>query len=156
MKKTLILLRHAHRDITDREVDNGLSEKGLQQVDRLEKELLKEWGLKALRDFLFFSSPKKRCVETILPLSRHSKKGLQIESRLDEQHHGETYKDFINRIHFALAELTHLDGNLLLCSHGDWIPEATGLLMGQPVALRKAEWVSLRSADKGFWTLTKS
>ena len=78
--KKLILVRHAHRDTDVRTRDNGLSDKGKDQVKKLI-----EFGCERLKneEVAFFTSPKKRCQETIGPVAKEFKKEVIIDERLD-------------------------------------------------------------------------
>lgn len=151
---SLILVRHAHRDTSDRELDNGLSQKGLKQVRHLEKELIKLCGLKDLKSALFLSSPKRRCVETLFSLSTLSEKGLKVDVRLDEQGSGESSLAFASRINSLLSGLTQFGGTQVWCSHGDWIPAATEELLGVAIPLKKGAALVLKRSRQSDWEVT--
>ncbi len=94
MSKVIILIRHAHRDNSIRELDNGLSDKGYKQV-----EVLKKWLPYQIKQFepsscVALTSPKKRCVETVTPVARRSLAELEIWDELDEQIDSETQEKF--------------------------------------------------------------
>src|SRR4051812_26203108 len=83
MKKCLVIVRHAHRDkIMGGIFDNGLSTQGKAQARRFAKEFAKEFGKNAKP--MILSSPKKRCLETVHPLSKQSGADLKTMPLLDE------------------------------------------------------------------------
>src|SRR4051812_29682252 len=94
-EKILVLVRHAHRDTSCREADNGLSEKGQTQAVRLKSELAAKL---ANKQPLFVSSPKKRCIETLKPLAKTFRKDVQIDPLLLEEASEEKSSEFIDRI----------------------------------------------------------
>src|SRR3989338_5726245 len=96
MKKVLILVRHAHRDTSQgREKDNGLSYKGKMQSERLKKYI---YPLCKNSTVQLFSSPKKRCVETLNPLTKQLHKKIYLTPLLLEKNESETLKYFFGRI----------------------------------------------------------
>lgn len=118
-KKKLVLIRHAHRKVPkDRTEDNGLSKKGLRQVEKL----LSYWSNaeKAGR-VVFLSSPKKRCVQTIAPLAEIFGEKLSIDPLLDEQKQkGESNKDFSGRVKaFLETSKSGQAETVFICSHAD-------------------------------------
>jgi broad specificity phosphatase PhoE len=149
----LVFVRHAHRDTTEREVDNGISPKGNKQVEELklkyEKKIIPEATL-------FLTSPKKRCIETLQPLTMVSKVKLQIEDSLDEQSTGESSSEFFKRVSLFLEKLmvTITEKQMkcvYLCSHGDVIPEMIEILTGKSVDVDKGKAVVLDSEIR--WAL---
>ncbi|RMH82155.1 MAG: hypothetical protein D6683_03120 [Actinomyces sp.] len=88
------------------------------------------------------SSLATRCRQTVEPLARHH--GLTVETRRDVTEGADPV---------ALVELlradAHLDGDLVVCSHGDLIPEALGLLLREGMVV-----VGGRGCEKGsIWSL---
>lgn len=143
--KTFLLVRHAHRDVTDRFLDNGLSDKGHAQAKSLINETaawIKGWGSQPI---VLVSSPRLRCIETLAPLSQKTGSEIQIWKELDEQAAHETQERFVARVRAALKRIDALSQKspVLACSHGDWIPVAGDLLSGVSVHLRKGEWIEL-------------
>ncbi len=140
--KLLYLTRHAHRDVSDRTQDNGLSAKGREQAEALRqhfKKICEEKGV-PLR---FISSPKRRCVETLTPLAAEFNFVIEIDDRLDENHGGEDLAGFLRRISSFLVELNESKGLIFACSHGDWIPEAMRLLVDQEIDLKKGAFTEV-------------
>lgn len=139
--KTLVILRHAHRNIDERTRDNGLSEKGKEQVKRMVT-----FARKRLEDVkpVFLSSSKKRCIETITPLAKEWGATVMVDERLTE--HGPTENDqaYLARIEefldFWKQECPELT---VICSHGDWIPVAIQRLTGAECALKKCGWAEI-------------
>lgn len=140
MNKTLVLLRHAHRDKDlGSETDNGLSRKGQQQAKTIEKHFHKVFdGEKPL----VLSSPKRRCIETVLPLVDGSEKKITIDPLLDEGNKlKERAKTFI--------QWWESNGPLLTvaCSHGDWLPICIEILTGARIEMKKGCWAEVQVVD---------
>ncbi len=140
MKKRLVIVRHAHRDIEVHSDNNGLSDKGKEQVQKLIP-----FARKRLKDErpVFLSSPKKRCIETLTPIAKAFGEKVEIDDLLTEQGSMSTYafeehiEMFLDRFKFEGPDV------LVICTHGDWIPEAVQKLTGQSVALKKAGWCEI-------------
>ncbi|NJL24381.1 MAG: histidine phosphatase family protein [Calothrix sp. SM1_5_4] len=132
MVKTLILIRHAHRDTTRRELDNGLDEKGREQARFLKRFFSERFSVGEVNSGLWLvSSPKLRCVETLLPLARSLERPVDIHPELSEQAVKESRQSLERRVHAFLHEWTNSSIPLtLLCSHGDWLPVAVYHLLG--------------------------
>jgi broad specificity phosphatase PhoE len=139
----LILVRHAHRDTSNRSEDNGLSDKGHEQA----KGLIAVFKNKVSKDseILLLSSPKLRCIETLTPFSKSMGLKLTIDPNLDEAKPGESPAKFEKRLksflNFAgeLGEKTKSkDFCIFACSHGDWLPLALHELIGVSIDLKKA------------------
>ena len=145
MKKKLILVRHAHRNVIDPADDNGLSEKGKKQADAICNYFLKSFGKKS--DPQLLSSPRTRCQETLAPLA----KKLELESKilhlLDEgaqTKHGPLEK----RIEEFLAWWRdEAPAFVMACSHGDWIPVFFGMAIREDLNLKKSGWAELELKD---------
>lgn len=145
MSKTLVLVRHAHRDTTHRELDNGLSEKGKEQAKSLRRFLGERFKVADFRKGLWFvSSPKLRCVETLNPMAKLLEKSVDIHPDLDEQTGKETGAQFEQRIRRFLQEWKQGGPEFtILCSHGDWLPLATFQLLGIVQDFKKGAWLEL-------------
>jgi broad specificity phosphatase PhoE len=137
----LIIVRHAHRDVSDRADDNGLSPKGWRQAHEFAVWFKSTYS--GIAPFIA-TSPKLRCQETVDPL-----KDLciaRIEPGLDEQHPQESHEQFVERIQRTLAQL-RLAGvakpPVVVCSHGDWIPVATEIGWAKTINLGKGQWIEL-------------
>ncbi len=143
-KKTLILVRHAHRDKSrGRSLDNGLSPKGRKQRQEFEH----HWEKKlAKREVAFISSPKRRCTETVETLAAGLGLPVRVSPLLDEQR--EDLKESAGRFRGRLKRfLTWWEKKgppcVVACSHGDWIPEFMKLATGEGEELGKGDWVVL-------------
>lgn len=138
--KTLVLIRHAHRDTSKgRELDNGLSEKGKKQKRKATQYFLKRFPGKKPA---LFSSPAKRCWQTIESIAKETGIETLIEGGLWEYTPGESATQFKNRIRKTLQEIqTAKSDVIVLCSHGDWIPMATYVLCGLLIELDKGGWI---------------
>lgn len=140
--KRLILVRHAHRDKPFGQThDNGLSPYGDRQaielVQRLKIEIKKTH--KNLESLPVFSSPKKRCVETVKPLAEDLKVQVQVRDELDE---GEAVR---TRAKAFLRSIDALGVPVVVaCSHGDWIPDFVSLFCeGISIHIEKAGYAVL-------------
>ena len=133
-------------------MDNGLSEKGFEQVEKLKKKYLSG---ELLAGGYFFSSPKKRCIETLQPLSLLTKKNLEIKGGLNEQGTHEDYALFLKRINSFIIECLTFSGSssvLYLCSHGDVIPILIEQLTGKQVSVEKGKALTI-AFDGKKWAL---
>lgn len=146
-EKRIIIIRHAHRSKSrGAQIDNGLSTKGKQQSETLGA----FWRWRALDQARFFSSPKKRCRETLQPLMTAQSSDLNVWDKLDEQQPKESSKDFRKRVETALRAAKKLPAEtVVLCSHGDWVDEASELLCGERFGLKKGGWLEFKIGKKG-------
>ncbi len=138
--RTLILVRHAHRD-TDlgRERDNGLSEKGKEQAKAVSVYFRKRFP--KVRPLLL-SSPKIRCIETLLPISDKLNASVETLDLLTEQH--ETDVAFKKRLEKFFRWWKQRGPEVVvLCSHGDWIPAFCEHALGVGIQLKKGGWIEL-------------
>ena len=130
----VVIVRHAHRDTLDKDLDNGLSSKGQHQAE----ELVEQYRVGELPPGdIFLSSPKKRCQETLQPLAEEAEQTLKIEKLLDEQLSEESQRDLEKRVEKFLKAGLKPDKTTYICSHGDWIPIAIKLLTGEAGDLQK-------------------
>jgi broad specificity phosphatase PhoE len=143
--KTLVLVRHAHRDNTRRELDNGLSEKGAEQAKAIRKFGLSRFSREDLMAGVWLvSSPKLRCVETLAPLAKGWERKIDIHPNLDEQSEKEKPAQFHERVKNFLHEWTEAKIPLtILCSHGDWLPLAISELLSIHIEPKKGSWNEL-------------
>ncbi len=134
-KKTLFIVRHAHRVVTDRSLDNGLSERGLKQAEAAALFIHKIIGPKPA---ILRSSPRLRCQQTLLPLAKMWGLEVDVDPLLCEQERSESDKVFLDRIESARIRWINQDPErLIICSHGDWIPEFCRRTFSQDIALEK-------------------
>lgn len=138
--KTLIFVRHAHRDTSKgRELNNGLSAKGIKQREKLTSHYLRYF--KNIKPVLY-SSPSKRCIETLENISNETKSKTKILDDLSELQMEESSSHFRTRIEHLIDKcLLEKAPVVICCSHGDWIPEACDLLCGLSIDLSKSGWV---------------
>ena len=142
-QKLIVFIRHAHRDNRVRDLDNGLSEKGLRQTRRLERYLIRRLEKEDWQgeDLVFFSSPKVRCTETLWPLARAVGQDLIIREDLTEQKRGEDFGAFQLRVQKEIeAILAHPQSVFFICGHGDFLPLAAYHFLGVAVNFKKAGW----------------
>jgi broad specificity phosphatase PhoE len=142
MSKTLVLIRHAHRDNSVRSKDNGLTDKGKNQARALKKYFASRFDRPG--GVWLVSSPKKRCLETLGPISTAGNYEIDVNPDLDEQTSGETIQKFEGRVHHFLKEWQRMPQELtLVCSHGDWLPLAVFHLLGVRCDFKKGAWLEL-------------
>ncbi|MDR3606319.1 MAG: phosphoglycerate mutase family protein [Oligoflexia bacterium] len=143
MHKTLVILRHAHRDKDlGSKFDNGLSEKGKKQA-KLAADLFKKrfCSGKKKTKALLFSSPKKRCQETLAPLAHQLGVDVEILPFLDE---ADSFADLSDHIREFKTFWNACDEPLVvICSHGDWIPAFLDSVTGRPDELAKGGWAQI-------------
>lgn len=147
--RTLILIRHAHRDTSDRAADNGLSDKGRIQAKALVKHYLKAYppgnGAPSLR---VISSPKRRCVETVASIAECAEVSLELDSDLEEQRPDKNKGELASRAkHFISRWIQSDDPLVIACSHGDWLPVALHSATGARAELKKGGWAEIRIRD---------
>ena len=135
----LILVRHAHRELSDPGADNGLSKKGREQSRRLLAYFKRRIGKNERVTLL--SSPKRRCLETLAPLESYLGCKTLVSDLLVEQKNRESPAAFRARISRALdgivASREKSRRLIVLCSHGDWLPIALKRLCGANAELKK-------------------
>lgn len=143
-QKTLVLIRHAHRDTNaGRHLDNRLSAKGKKQANRVAPFFRERFGRKSKP--VLISSPKLRCRQTIEGLA--AKTGAKIESWdcVDESENAaelrQRVEEFRRRWKKIKAPIT------VVSSHGDWIPEFVKRTTGAVVDLEKGGWLELVEQD---------
>lgn len=143
-KQLLLVIRHAHRDVSDRSLDNGLSNKGKEQAVKIKKYIADQFMVSR---FSIFSSPKLRCIETVEALGE-----VEAIDELNEMLPGETTKDFEKRVHdFGRWWLDEGPEGLIICSHGDWIPVFLKLMTGEDAALKKGGLAEIRSDGENIF-----
>lgn len=143
--KYLILVRHAHRDTQDgRRLDNGLSEKGLAQAEEIAQTLIKKFG-NEIKDASLYSSPKKRCIQTLEPLAKKIKKEIVSDQDLEEGGR------LIKKIQSFTETFEHGVSNIVIaCSHGDWIPEFIEINFSLFMDIKKGELIYFEFTDHKF------
>lgn len=149
MDKLLIMVRHGQRDTSQRELDNGLNDKGRDQARLLRRFFELRFDSDDLKSGLWVvSSPKRRCVETLTPIAKGIDREVDIHPDLDELGAKETMAAGQARIQRFLTEWRQSNAAItVLCSHGDWLPLATQQLMGVDLSFKKGSWLELEWAD---------
>jgi phosphohistidine phosphatase SixA len=132
-----VLLRHAHRDTSNRAADNGLSAKGKDQRRLLLEHFKSHFGKS--KKVVLFSSPKKRCVETIQPIAEYLKADVVLSDLLME---GGARGELLKRARRFFATPFKAD-IVVICSHGDWLPVALHELCGATADLKKGSWAEV-------------
>lgn len=129
----MIVVRHGHRDKGGGgEADNGLSAQGRKHAERIRARFGKKFpGEKAA----LISSPKLRCRETLLPLAESLGVTIQNSAYLDEG--GDLP---VKCQEFFEAFSRGRDSLVVICTHGDWIPEFLEQAVGSPIELDKGAW----------------
>ena len=148
MNKTLVIIRHAHRDTSKGvELNNGLSDKGRKQVRKLFDFYFERFP--EVEKPALLSSARKRCIETLDPLARKLERRLAAHPLLLEQTEKETSTQFKQRIRRFKREWEKSSSELtVICSHGDWIPFFLKELIGTEVDLKKGGWAEIEWTDK--------
>jgi len=153
MSKTLVFVRHAHRDTEDPSRDNGLSEKGLHQVENL-VHYFKSWVDREHPDakVKIHASPKKRCIQTITPVALALDSKVEIDPRLIEVSPMESESQVRARILSFLEDWKSRSSELTLaCSHGDLIPMSVQMLTGARIGIKKAGVVQIEGVAGEFF-----
>jgi broad specificity phosphatase PhoE len=154
--RLLILIRHAHRDTVDRAEDNGLSEKGRRQSIALARYYTKAFLSEESKDYKgekprIYSSPKKRCMETVAAIAREAGVRVEISQDLSEQRPEEDLASFKGRVEKFIEKWrdSKTPNRLtVVCSHGDWLPIALASATGARVELKKGSWAEVRVEGK--------
>ncbi len=136
---TLHLVRHAsagRRHGGPDDLERPLDPRGRTQADAIAEHLA---GAPVRR---IVSSAATRCQQTVAPLARRL--GLDVEVRREATEGA----DPVGLVEFLRSE-AHLPGDLVVCSHGDLIPEALGILLRDGLVI-----VGGRGCEKGsIWSL---
>lgn len=143
--RTLILVRHAHRNKPaplGRKADNGLSKKGKAQARAILKRYRKNFGSQKPA---LISSPKLRCTETLLPISKYFQTHILTSASLEEHKAKESDRDYRERVLRMLGEWQKgKEPVAIICGHGDLFPVLLHELVGCPVELKKGGWIELQ------------
>lgn len=134
------LVRHASAGDRSRwsgdDLDRPLDERGAEQARRL-ADHLGEAPIRAV-----WSSIAARCVDTVAPLA--DRLGVPVETRR-ELTEGARHGDLFELVRSAATE----EGDLVMCSHGDLIPEVLNRLLREGMRV-----TGTRGCAKGsVWTL---
>lgn len=145
MSRRLILIRHCHRDTGDRSLDNGLSAKGEKQrqklVEFMRGRMTEEQGM---REAAFYSSPKRRCFESIEPLAQLAGCKLERHTSLDERHKDESLSELNLRIQRLAKEWIASPAEYtFMSSHGDVLPLLAYHVLGASVDFKKGSWLEI-------------
>lgn len=117
-------------------MERPLDQRGREQADRL-MTAFADVSLRAV-----WSSIAVRCIETVGPTARAH--DLEVETRR-EATEGANPVELLE----LLRSQAHLPDDLIVCSHGDLIPEAIGALLREGMSL-----IGPRGCEKGsIWTL---
>lgn len=143
MDKTLILVRHGHRDTAERSLDNGLTDRGREQAKAIKKFFCARFTPEEAKNGIWFvSSPKIRCMETIEPAAKAFSRQVDAHPLLDEQAWRADRVDF--RVQNFLKEWQNSNiGLTIASSHGDWLPVAMFQLVGLHFEPKKGSWFEI-------------
>ena len=123
---TIFLIRHANagrRQPGSQDRDRPLDDGGLAQAQRI-RDHLDDAGIKQI-----FSSPARRCLETVQPLATELGITVEVEDALWEGHGIAPAMALLSRV----AATGH---PVALCSHGDVLPMILDTLAARGVSLR--------------------
>jgi 8-oxo-dGTP diphosphatase len=147
---TLYLVRHASAGVRD-DRDPADQDRPLDQTGQLQAEKLADW-LRHEPITRIVSSPFERCRETVERLAKHLDLEVVVDERLAEGTEVEDSWELLS----SLAGRT-----VVLCSHGDVIPDTIEALVRRGMQLRSAPdwrkatvWVLKRDRDGVFTTAT--
>lgn len=104
---------------------------------------------RGLKDFLFLSSPKQRCIKTLEPIAALVNRSVQVEPLLNEHETGEDYGDFSKRAERVYKAFLASETSWVCCSHGDWIPEFVETVLGLSVSIKKSGVLVLVLSPEG-------
>ncbi len=131
--------------------DVPLNEEGLQQAQSLATD--SRWQSVSR----ILSSPKKRALMTVQPLAEKRNLNVQVFSELDQMRGAESEADFNTRVRNFLyrVEQQEFGGNLMICSHSDWLAAAAHMIPTDSMDLKHkmfhcAEVLSF-SIEEGLW-----
>lgn len=141
MARWQLFVRHAHRDTHDRSLDNGLSDKGRTQCDKLVRSLSARKP--PLKPEKILSSPKLRCIDTAMALARWARVEVVVDARLDEQAPGESTREFEKRVK-AFLERFEDEGEVAFVSHGDVLALAAHHYGSRRDDLKKGDYFCVR------------
>jgi len=115
-------LRHGQRDHSFGDVP--LNSQGHRQAEMLAQDR----QLQNVQTIL--CSPKKRALMTVQPLSQSLQTQVVCDPGLDQMHSSESEQTFQRRVQNYLKKLEEEPslGDILVCSHSDWLTLATSLL----------------------------
>jgi broad specificity phosphatase PhoE len=148
-EKRLIFIRHAHRDNARSEYDNGLSDKGLEQAQMIRDFFATRFETKS--NFAFYSSPKKRCLETLKPLADALGHKVLIHAGLNECEMNEDYSAFRLRLEKGLESFLEMKTEInFFCSHGDVLPFLIHKILGIGVEMKKGALIEIKQTQKNF------
>ena len=145
--KKLILIRHAHRHKVPGIINNGLSNKGEKQA-----RLVADYYSAFFKDQKspLLSSPLKRCIETLEPLSKRLDTEIEIVQSLGEG------SGLYERAEKFLRDWESLDLDLCIaCSHGDWIPVFLERYAGLVTDIKKGGWAELEFLGRKQFKVVK-
>ena len=145
--KKLILVRHAHRNTkAGRMLDNGLSVKGKKQLSSIKKFILKKLKVKKA---VLYSSPKKRCIQTIKPLENKVKSKIIVLSSLNEGGNlSKKIRNFLSRAKNCKSD------TVIVSTHGDWIPYFIARKLKRDILIKKGG-IAVLSFKAGQFSLIK-
>ncbi len=133
-------MRHAHRDKPQgRSADNGLSKKGWKQAESIADFFIRRFGK---TEAALLSSPKVRCLETLVPLAKKLRVEVEMSPLLMEQEG--SWGELEERIRaFRTWWEKEASPLTVACSHGDWIPAALKEYVDVDTELKKGGWAEL-------------
>lgn len=140
----IYFLRHAHREIFDSSLDNGLSEKGWKQCPQI----LNYFVQNRIKIDEIHSSPKLRCLQTTEFVAKNWKLPVSEDWDLIEAQ-AESSKKFTQRVIAAAEKWKSKKKSLLLGTHGDVLDVL--LRWGDP-----SQGVSISKGNLLIWNPSKN
>lgn len=138
---TLHLVRHAHAGDRSRWFGGDDLERPLSDAGHVQAVAIDAWFTgRAVR--AVWSSAATRCSQTVAPLARRLGLDIEVRSELTEGARAAVLLELIR------AEAI-VDGELVMCSHGDLIPEVLNPLLREGMVV-----IGGRGCEKGsIWSL---
>ena len=145
---TVYLVRHASAGTRD-DADPDDGDRMLDTTGHLQAERLAGW-LRHEDVGLILSSPLRRCVQTVEPLAKLRDLAVVVDDRVAEGSE-------VTAAWTLLEEAARTTGDVVVCSHGDVIPEVVDALIrrgmtitGSAGGLRKGAMFVLHREDGRF------
>jgi broad specificity phosphatase PhoE len=149
----LILLRHASREHGP-SGNPGLNARGKMEAVTLIEQLQPHLP-NSLADLALLTSPKRRAIETLAPLSQALSIVPEIQQNLDERMLDENGSAFAKRITHLLKQIETTQKSVtILCTHADWLEEVCLLLNCEFRGFACAEFRTF-SRQNAIWHLKK-
>tara|TARA_Y100000034_G_scaffold82375_1_gene98697 strand:+ start:2812 stop:3426 length:615 start_codon:yes stop_codon:yes gene_type:complete len=133
--KKFVLMRHGHIDDPN-DLDPKIDDAGRSQVTRAANFLLAEL---TINDYLVYTSPSKRCVESAEVLCAVCNLSYEIKAELASIR-TETPEEFFNRVDLVIKSAP---AKSILISHHNFIIQLVQMASGKPIECETVPYASL-------------